>query len=147
MPSALSANRRGLPVLAPSLPLPTPVPQRTGQLGCGYPWRWSVVPWLAGAPADQVPPDSTQGGPLADFLLALHQPVPENAPVNEVRGVPFSACAEVVEGRLTRLQQTTPHITDPIDTIWQEALNAPVATEVLWVHGDLHALMYWLKMA
>src|SRR5271155_3009551 len=40
-----------LPRLAPRLPLPTPAPLRVGAPGRGYPFRWSVVPWLDGEPS------------------------------------------------------------------------------------------------
>jgi hypothetical protein len=42
-----------LPGLAPRLPLPIPYPERTGVPGCGYPYSWSVVPYLPGMPAAQ----------------------------------------------------------------------------------------------
>src|SRR3982751_1828055 len=44
----IEQEQRWLPALAARLPLPVPVPVRTGRPGCGYPWRWSVVPWLPG---------------------------------------------------------------------------------------------------
>ena len=34
--------------LADQLSLPVPAPQRIGGPARGYPWRWSVVPWLKG---------------------------------------------------------------------------------------------------
>src|SRR5215510_13393378 len=37
-----------LPQLAPHLPLTVPVPIAVGQPGAGYPWSWTVVPWLPG---------------------------------------------------------------------------------------------------
>src|SRR6188472_1139756 len=39
-------EQRWLSELAPQLPLPVPVPVRIGRPGCGYPWSWSVTPWL-----------------------------------------------------------------------------------------------------
>jgi aminoglycoside phosphotransferase (APT) family kinase protein len=41
-------EQRWLPVLAPRLPLPVPVPVRIGRPALGYPWPWSVVPFLPG---------------------------------------------------------------------------------------------------
>src|SRR5690349_17446964 len=35
-----------LPQLAPQLTLPIPAPYRVGVPARGYPWRWSVLPWL-----------------------------------------------------------------------------------------------------
>jgi aminoglycoside phosphotransferase (APT) family kinase protein len=41
-----------LPFLAEQLPIRVPTPYRLGKPARGYPWRWSVLPWLAGIPAD-----------------------------------------------------------------------------------------------
>src|SRR3984957_6125130 len=46
-------EQRWLPGLAARLPLPVPYPERTGVPGCGYPYSWSVVPYLPGVPAAQ----------------------------------------------------------------------------------------------
>ena len=43
---------RWLPLMAPLLPLNVPVPIATGAPAEGYPWEWSVVPWLAGQDAN-----------------------------------------------------------------------------------------------
>ena len=62
-------EQRWLGELAAELPVPIPAPVRTGRPGRGYPWSWSVVPWLAGEPwersppADAGPPASTRGLP------------------------------------------------------------------------------------
>jgi hypothetical protein len=46
-------EQRWLPGLAPGLPLPIPYPERTGVPAHGYPYSWSVVPYLPGVPAAQ----------------------------------------------------------------------------------------------
>ena len=43
-------EQRWLPSLARTLPVPVPAPVRLGRPGAGFPWAWSVVPWLAGRP-------------------------------------------------------------------------------------------------
>src|SRR6516164_9130358 len=48
-------EQQWLPKLGPRLPLPIPVPVRMGRPGCGYPWSWSVVPWLVGESAAVTP--------------------------------------------------------------------------------------------
>lgn len=128
-----------LPSLVGALPVAIPVPVRVGIPGRGYPWRWSVLPWLEGTPADQALPDANQAAPLAAFLLALHKPAPADAPVNPVRGVSLQSRAAGVEERLQRLRTKTDLVTQEIDTVWQAALAAPVATDVSWLHGDMHA--------
>src|SRR5580693_3164376 len=52
---AIAHEQEWLAGLAEGLPLQIPVPLWTGVPGCGYPWRWSIVPWLPGAAADLVP--------------------------------------------------------------------------------------------
>src|SRR5690242_2233965 len=49
-------EQRWLPVLAPRLPLAVPAPVHAGRPGLGYPWAWSVVPFLPGQAASLVPP-------------------------------------------------------------------------------------------
>ena len=63
-----------LPRLAEQLTLPIPAPVRVGTPARGYPWHWSVVPWLTGMAADQHEPDPAQARPFAAFLRSLHIP-------------------------------------------------------------------------
>jgi aminoglycoside phosphotransferase (APT) family kinase protein len=127
-----------LPRLAVRLALPVPAPYRIGAPGRGYPWRWSVTPWLTGATADQHPPHASQARPFADFLRSLHVPAPVDAPRNPVRGVPLDQRAAVVEERLQRLASKTDLITPQIRRIWRLALDAPLDAPPTWLHGDLH---------
>ena len=53
----VSHEQRWLPDLAPRLPLPIPAPVRSGQPGLGYPWPWSIVPYLPGQVAADTPPE------------------------------------------------------------------------------------------
>lgn len=56
--------------------------------GPGYPWWWSIVPWLegvtlgAGAPVDG---GRSAARRLGRFLRALHLPAPSDAPRNPFR--------------------------------------------------------------
>src|SRR5207253_6623291 len=93
-------EQRWLPALAGPLPLPVPTPLRIGAPGEGYPWAWSVVPWLDGEPADLAAPDDGEAQALAAFLRALHTPPPADAPTNPVRGVPLAQRAAAVEEKL-----------------------------------------------
>jgi aminoglycoside phosphotransferase (APT) family kinase protein len=65
-----------LPVLAPRLPLPVPVPQRLGEPSARFPRPWIVTTWVPGEPADRATRGAEAAGALAAFLTALHQPAP-----------------------------------------------------------------------
>jgi aminoglycoside phosphotransferase (APT) family kinase protein len=127
-----------LPTIAARLPIATPVPVRVGHPGRGYPWKWSILPWLKGATADQTELHADQAMRLAQFLRSLHVQAPGSAPRNEVRGVPLSTRADATEARLRRLESTPHGISSEIRHAWQLALAAPVASESTWLHGDLH---------
>lgn len=131
-------EQRWLPELAPRLPLPVPKPVRLGVPGDAFPWPWSVVPWLAGETADRAPPSPSEADAFAAFLRALHQPAPEDAPENVVRGVPLARRRGVTEERLARLRRETREIPDAIDALWRAALEATPSTRHVWLHGDLH---------
>jgi aminoglycoside phosphotransferase (APT) family kinase protein len=128
-----------LPRLAPQLSLPIPSPCRFGKPALGYPWKWSVLPWLPGTPADLAEPAATQAVALAKFLRSLHMPAPTNAPPNAVRGVPLWRRAASIEERMRRLSVKTDLITKRVKRTWETALQAPNARSSKWLHGDLHA--------
>jgi aminoglycoside phosphotransferase (APT) family kinase protein len=127
-----------LPRLAAQLPLPIPAPTRIGTPARGYPWHWSVAPWLPGEAADQHAPDPAQARAFAAFLRALHTPAPADAPANPVRGCLLQQRAAVVQARMRRLAGTTGLISPQLDQIWQDALDAPLDAPPTWLHGDLH---------
>ncbi|MBE9159193.1 aminoglycoside phosphotransferase family protein [Nodosilinea sp. LEGE 06152] len=127
-----------LPRLAAQLPIAVPVPYRVGAPACGYPWRWSVLPWLSGCPADLEPPHPDQANRFGEILRALHTPAPANAPRNSFRGVPLKDRAAAIAERLARLETKTDLITPTLKTLWQSALIAPIDTPATWLHGDLH---------
>lgn len=128
-----------LPQLANRLPIPVPVPYRLGKPAQDYPWRWSVLPWLAGNAADQAEPNASQAKRFALFLRSLHVPAPCNAPPNPFRGVPLAQRAASLAERMQRLEMKIDLITQPIKNAWDLALAAPIDTKATWLHGDLHA--------
>lgn len=125
--------------IAPILPVAVPAPVAIGAPGSGFPWPWSVVPWIAGAPVDHAPLDAEQGPALARFLRALHQPAPDDAPENGMRGVPIAPRNERILDLLGRLRATSDVITPGIERAWREAVAAPVFEGHVWLHGDMHA--------
>jgi aminoglycoside phosphotransferase (APT) family kinase protein len=128
-----------LPRLDGRLTLPIPSPCRFGKPALGYPWKWSVLPWLPGMPADLAEPAATQAVALAKFLRSLHAPAPSDAPQNAVRGVPLWRRAAGIEERMRRLSVKTDLITKAVKRTWETALQAPNARSSKWLHGDLHA--------
>jgi aminoglycoside phosphotransferase (APT) family kinase protein len=137
--AALVVNEQTwLPGLAEKLPLLIPAPLWTGMPGCGYPWRWSIVPWLAGQAADLDLPLAAEAPRLGAFLKALHLPAPAQAPTNPFRGVPLQKRAPQVEERMRRLESRTSLITPAMWRIWRASLSATVDVAPTWIHGDLH---------
>ncbi|MDD9205770.1 aminoglycoside phosphotransferase family protein [Georgenia sp. 10Sc9-8] len=115
-----------------------PVPVRRGRPGAGYPWPWSVVPWIEGRPAVTVPrPDRARlAGPLALACRELHRPAPAGVPGNPVRGVPLVARDAAVRRALA--SGAVPR-GDAVARVWEEAMAAPAwSGPPMWVHGDLH---------
>lgn len=130
---------RWLPTFADSLPLPIPAPTFLGAPGHGFPWCWVLTPWIAGVSAATA--DDLDLGEcarqLGEFLRALHQPAPAEAPANPFRGVPLAQRDEVMRQRLESLDAVIE--TDAAVAIWDEALGAtPHAGPALWLHGDVH---------
>jgi len=136
-------ERRWLPVLAPQLTLAVPVPLALGAPGLGYPFRWSVCPWLPGADAEAsgLADPVAAARALGGFVRGLRGLDATGAPApgahNAGRGVALvardaatragiAACAGMVDGAAALAQ-------------WQVALAAPAwPGPPCWVHGDLH---------
>jgi len=138
MANLIHHEQTWLPGLAAQLPIRVPSPFRVGMPAYGYPWRWSVVPWLPGEPADQNEPARNQATLWGKFLRSLHVPAPADAPINPVRGVPLSQRAHAVEERMDRVSSRTPLITTRIREIWTAGLKAPIDAPSTWLHADLH---------
>jgi aminoglycoside phosphotransferase (APT) family kinase protein len=137
-------EQRWLPGLASRLPLPIPYPERTGVPACGYPYSWSVVPYLPGVPAAQA--GSFDPAAAADavgaFLGALHVPAAADAPANPSRGVPLAERAGTFAANLALL---TGHAgqgqadRDKVLRAWHAALAVSgYDGPPVWLHGDLH---------
>jgi aminoglycoside phosphotransferase (APT) family kinase protein len=132
-------EQRWLPGLAPRLPLPVPAPVRTGRPAPGYPWPWSIVPFLPGEVAARVPPDDPHEAAvtLGGFLAALHEPAPPGAPVNPSRGVPLARRDATLSESLAELGDFVDHAA--VREAWRPALAAPPWDRPpVWLHGDLH---------
>jgi len=144
LPRSASAARlivneqRWLITLSDRLPLQIPVPIRVGQPAFGFPWRWSVVPWLTGSTAETSPVAAGEAQRLAAFLRALHVSAPADAPRNEDRSSPLTTRVAAIAERMARLARTTNVVTDRIRDAWRLSLEAPHCVHPTWIHGDLH---------
>jgi len=135
----ITNEQRWLPGLAPRLPLPIPRPERTGVPACGYPYSWSVVPYLPGVPAAQASSfdPAEAAAAVGGFLGALHVPAPADAPANPFRGVPLAERASTFAANLALIGGHVDR--DAVLRAWVAALTAPgYDGPPVWLHGDLH---------
>jgi aminoglycoside phosphotransferase (APT) family kinase protein len=131
-----------LPLLAPRLPLPVPVPRRWGEPSERFPRPWLITTWVPGTPADLIPvtraADAAKS--LAAFLAALHQPAPGDAPAGRDRGGPLADHAEqFANGLASATERGLIDDPDAVRAVWHDAVTAPPwAGPALWLHADLH---------
>jgi aminoglycoside phosphotransferase (APT) family kinase protein len=137
--SLLDNELRWLPELAPRLPLPVPLPVRTGHPTDLFPCAWSIVPWFEGRaalPGEPVllPEVCTS---LGQFLRALHQPAPADAPHNPWRSIPLDARTERLHQHLNQLGRMLPR--ERILGLWDRLVaTRRWSRPPMWIHGDLH---------
>jgi aminoglycoside phosphotransferase (APT) family kinase protein len=135
----IAHEQRWLQVIAPRLPLPVPAPVRTGEPAAGYPWPWSIVPYLPGQIAAIHPPADPRdaAASLAGFLGALHAPAAPGAPANPHRGIPLAERSPVVAEHIGILDGLVDR--GAVTRVWQAAVAAPPWDgPPVWLHGDLH---------
>jgi aminoglycoside phosphotransferase (APT) family kinase protein len=136
-------EQRWLPRLAPHLPLAVPVPLAIGMPGEGYPWRWSVSPWLAGeeATADRIADLRQAATDLARFLAALQRIDPTGGPLaadHNLRGAPLAMRDSATRDAIAALDGVID--TGAATTAWEAALHAPEWDRApVWFHGDVLA--------
>ncbi|TXS38465.1 aminoglycoside phosphotransferase family protein [Streptomyces sp. OR43] len=132
-------ERRWLPVLAPRLPVPVPLPVRFGEPSERFPKHWTVMTWVPGEPLDHgsISRGDHAADTLAGFLRALHVEAPADAPVSTDVGARPGNCADGFEHFF---QAVGPHdIAAEIRAVWDDAVAARAwEGPPVWVHGDLH---------
>jgi len=132
-------EQQWLPVLQPRLPLPVPAPVRVGRPGLGYPWPWSIVPFLPGQVAARTPPADLRDAAvtLGTFLGALHTTAAPGAPANAFRGIPLADRSANVAQNLSVVGGHIDHTA--VMRVWEAAVAAPKWDgPPVWLHGDLH---------
>lgn len=135
-----------LPRLAPRLAaagVSVPLPLLRGAPAHGYPWSWSLVPWIDGETGIHVPRADRAGWAptLAAALTALHMPADDDHPVNPMRGGALMTRAAGVSERIETLRSARlhPELVDAAEAAWRAGLAAdPWHGAAVWVHGDLH---------
>jgi aminoglycoside phosphotransferase (APT) family kinase protein len=127
-----------LPQLAPHLPVPVPLPIAVGQPGAGYPWSWTIVPWLPGRNPDREMDLIDVAIDLAGFVCAMIAIEPLNGPVKQgiERGVPLKRRDELTRRSIAMLGN---RIDGPAATAaWDEAMEVDEwPGPPVWLHGDL----------
>lgn len=137
-------EQRWLPRLAPHLPLPIPVPIAMGTPGEGYPWHWSITPWLEGenATIERIADPCQAATDLAHFVRALERidaaGGPPAGPANFGRGVPLAMRDAATRAAIAALEGALD--TAAATRAWEAALRAdPWDRPPVWVHGDLQS--------
>ena len=135
-------ERRWLPLLAPRLPLPIPVPVRNGAPSERFPKIWTVMTWVPGLPLDHgsITRGEHAADTLAAFLRGLHVAAPADAPVDTVRGAHPRDSTDGFD-RFFDSVGADAIGSDAADVraIWDDAVAAPAwEGPPVWVHGDLH---------
>ncbi|MCG3268897.1 aminoglycoside phosphotransferase family protein [Yoonia sp. I 8.24] len=130
-----------LPRLAPHLPLPIPVPIAMGQPSCGYPYRWSVMPWLAGTSANDAEETDKHAiaAQLAAFLRALHAAPVLGGPPPGAHNFYRGGDLKIYQDDVTRCINTLGDRVDAaqIRAIWDRAIATSWAAAPVWLHGDV----------
>jgi aminoglycoside phosphotransferase (APT) family kinase protein len=136
-------EHRWLPVLAPQLPLPIPVPLFRGVPTERYPWPWSVLPWFEAHDATTGDVDKEElAHDLGRFIRRLHAIDPAGGPqpsrANFGRGVPLAARDEMTRDAIRASRNLVD--TDAVTAAWEHALRAPAWDRPpVWIHGDISA--------
>lgn len=134
----LTNEQRALDELDPLLAaigIRTPLPVVRGLPGTDFRWPWSVVPWIDGEPAlaSSRADNALWAASLASALRVLHHDAPADAPHNPVRGRPLATRDAAMLSRLAALDDHP-----ALREAWEDGATAALATERVWIHGDLH---------
>jgi len=130
--------------LAPFLPLTIPVPLAQGTPAEGFPWPWSIYPWLQGqnATIERMADPAQAATRLAQFILALQRIDPTGGPPpgahNSFRGVPLAMRDAPTRAAIASLRDTLDG--DVATAAWEAALQVSAwQGSPVWIHGDLQS--------
>lgn len=141
-----------LPLLAPRLPLPIPVPQFVGTPDSDYPYPflgYALLPGTTACRGALTEVERARNAPvLARFLAALHAvPVDDTtraiAPGDDIERTNLPKRAEKAKERLhtlkARLAALNLSLASLLELTDRLALTPPWTKPTCWVHGDLYA--------
>ncbi|NIK57500.1 aminoglycoside phosphotransferase family protein [Kribbella shirazensis] len=138
---AVEKEHRWLPVLAPELPIPIPVPLAKGEPGADYPHPWSIYRWLDGVTAtpDRIADPVRFALDVAGFLAALQSVDATDGPQpgihNWFRGATLRTYHETTQSALEELEGRID--VELAREIWASALDARWDGVDRWFHGDV----------
>ena len=135
-------EHRWLARLAPHLPLAIPAPLGVGSPAEGFPWHWSVCPWLDGEEVtiERMADPHECATALARFVAALHRIDPIGGPLagshNFGRGVPLAQRDAATRAAIASLHGDIDVVA--VTAAWEAALATPAWDgPPVWIHGDL----------
>ncbi|WP_333775001.1 aminoglycoside phosphotransferase family protein [Streptomyces sp. IBSBF 3136] len=134
-------ERTWLPRLAPHLPTAVPELLGEGEPAEGYPWRWSVYRWLAGAAPEvgSLSEPVLLAEDLAAFVAAMRSITLPGAPAAH-RGGPLASLDVETRAGIEELRRIPEEgvACDAAAAVWEEALRTPGGDgPPVWLHGDL----------
>lgn len=134
-----ASDARWLPVLAPHLPVAVPVPLAVGEPGEGYPWPWTVVPWLPGVTPTAYDEGLVGlGADLATYVRALQAVDATDGPLatEGARGAPVRGWDEAVREAIEACGDRIDAVR--VTEVWDDCVAAPDwPHDPVWLHGDL----------
>jgi aminoglycoside phosphotransferase (APT) family kinase protein len=134
-------EQQWLPVLAPQLPLPIPMPVAKGEPDSGFPYPWSVYRWLDGELASNARIADLLGfaTTLARFLNALGRVDATGGPVpgqhNFYRGAPLATYEHETLKAIDALGDEVPG--EAVKRVWDDAMTTSWDRAPVWFHGDV----------
>lgn len=128
-----------LPRIGSGWSFPAPVPLYVGIPGAGYPWRWSIVPWLEGDPVIDAPLGTAGAAEIGAALAQVHREAPQGAPRNPFRSAPL---ADRIGRLIDRLEVLRTHKAWSLDSgrVVRDVTRAAEGGLRIetWCHLDIH---------
>jgi aminoglycoside phosphotransferase (APT) family kinase protein len=138
---AIDKEHEWLPKLGPHLSLSVPASLAIGEAVSDFPWPWSIHSWLQGEDGWTQPVEDLRQAAidLAGFITDLQRIDPSEGPRpgqhNSFRGEPLADRDPFVRSAIAELGDRID--TRAVTSAWDLALDQPLWSDDLWIHGDL----------